>query len=133
MRSSRRRPAPTAIRWRRTTTACCAPRSSSARTATRASWCAARPTTISSPAMSDTARVGLLGHGTVGSAFAAALAERADAIAALCGRRPELAGVLRRSEGDFDAILADSEIVVELLGGTDPARDYVLRALGEGR
>jgi homoserine dehydrogenase len=83
--------------------------------------------------MSEPARVGLLGHGTVGSAFAAALADRADAIAALCGRRPELAGVLRRSEGDFDAILADSEIIVELIGGTDPARDYVLRALGEGR
>jgi homoserine dehydrogenase len=82
---------------------------------------------------SEPARVGLLGHGTVGSAFAAALADRADAIAALCGRRPELAGVLRRSEGDFEAILADSEIVVELIGGTDPARDYVLRALGEGR
>jgi homoserine dehydrogenase len=82
---------------------------------------------------SEPARVGLLGHGTVGSAFATALAERADAIAALCGRRPELAGVLRRSEGDFDAILADSEIVVELIGGTDPARDYVLRALAAGR
>jgi homoserine dehydrogenase len=83
--------------------------------------------------MSEPARVGLLGHGTVGSAFGAALADRADAIEALCGRRPELAGILRRSEGDFEAILADSEIVVELIGGTDPARDYVLRALGEGR
>ena len=83
--------------------------------------------------MSEPARVGLLGHGTVGSAFAAALAGRADAIATACGRRPEIAGVLRRSEGDFEAILADSEIVVELLGGTDPALDYVLRSLREGR
>ena len=41
--------------------------------------------------------------------------------------------MLRRSEGDFDAILEASEIVVELIGGTDPARDYVLRALRAGR
>ena len=73
-------------------------------------------------------RIGLLGRGTVGGAFArAASRERADAVEAATGRRPEIAGVLRRSEGDFDEILADSEIVVELIGGTDPARDYVLR------
>jgi homoserine dehydrogenase len=83
--------------------------------------------------MPEPARVGLLGHGTVGSAFALAVADRADAIAASCGRRPELAGILRRAEGDFDEILADSEIVVELIGGTEPAREYVLRALREGR
>ena len=50
-------------------------------------------------------RVGLLGHGTVGSAFDALLAERAEAIAAATGRRPELAGVLTRSRGSFDEIL----------------------------
>ena len=37
--------------------------------------------------------------------------------------------MLRRSEGDFDEILAGADVVVELIGGTDPARDYVLRAL----
>jgi homoserine dehydrogenase len=42
-------------------------------------------------------------------------------------------GVLRTTEGDFDHILERSEIVVELIGGTDPARDYVLRALRAGR
>ena len=41
--------------------------------------------------------------------------------------------MLRRSEGDFDEILAASEVVVELIGGTDPARDYVLRALRAGK
>ena len=36
-----------------------------------------------------------------------------------------------RSEGDFDEILAGSDVIVELIGGTDPARDYVLaRAAG---
>ena len=83
--------------------------------------------------MSDPVRIGLLGRGTVGDAFHELLAQRADAIAAAAGRRPEIAGVLRRSEGDFDTILEASEIVVELIGGTDPARDYVLRALRAGR
>jgi homoserine dehydrogenase len=83
--------------------------------------------------MSDPARIGLLGHGTVGAAFAEQLAERAFQVEAISGRRPELAGVLRRTEGDFEAILADSEVVVELIGGTDPAHDYVRRALEAGR
>src|SRR5688572_21306065 len=83
--------------------------------------------------MSEVVRIGLLGHGTVGGAFHELLAQRADAIDAAAGRRPEISGVLRRSEGDFDAILEDSEIVVELIGGTDPAREYVLRALRAGR
>jgi homoserine dehydrogenase len=81
----------------------------------------------------ETARIGLLGYGTVGAAFAELVGQRADAIGAASGRRPEIAGVLRRAEGDFDAILDASEIVVELIGGTEPARDYVLRALAAGR
>ena len=83
--------------------------------------------------MSEPARIGLLGRGTVGGAFHDLVGERADAVAAVSGRRPEIAGVLRRSEGDFDEILAGSDIVVELIGGTDPARDYVLRALQAGK
>jgi homoserine dehydrogenase len=83
--------------------------------------------------MTDVARIGLLGRGTVGDAFFELLGERADAVAEAAGRRPEIAGVLRTTEGSFDEILADSEIVVELIGGTDPAREYVLRALREGR
>jgi homoserine dehydrogenase len=82
--------------------------------------------------MSEPARIGVLGRGTVGGAFATLLVERADEVAAAAGRRPEVSGVLSRSDGDFDAILDQSEIVVELIGGTDPARDYVLRALGAG-
>jgi homoserine dehydrogenase len=79
------------------------------------------------------ARIGVLGRGTVGGAFAEQLAERAFQVEAISGRRPELAGVLSRSDGDFDEILAGSDIVVELMGGTDPARDYVLRALAAGK
>jgi homoserine dehydrogenase len=77
--------------------------------------------------------VGLLGHGTVGSAFARLLAERADAVEAEVGRRPEISGVLTRSRGDFDLILEHSDLIVELIGGLDPAREYVLRALEAGR
>jgi homoserine dehydrogenase len=78
-------------------------------------------------------RVGLLGHGTVGSAFAALLEERADAIEAAAGRRPELAGVLTRSRGAFDEILSSSDAIVELMGGIEPAREYGLRALQAGK
>ncbi|MGH2973735.1 MAG: homoserine dehydrogenase [Solirubrobacterales bacterium] len=79
--------------------------------------------------MPDPVRIGLLGRGTVGAAFADLVAARADAIEAATGRRPEIAGVLTREEGDFEEILARSDLVVELIGGNDPAREYVLDAL----
>jgi homoserine dehydrogenase len=78
-------------------------------------------------------RIGLLGHGRVGSSFAGLLAERADAIEAEVGTRPQISGVLTRSRGDFDDILERSDLIVELMGGIDPAREYVLRALRSGR
>jgi homoserine dehydrogenase len=78
-------------------------------------------------------RIGLLGHGTVGGAFEGLLAERADAIEAEVGLRPELSGVLTRSRGEFDDILERSDLVVELMGGIDPTRDYVMRAMEAGR
>ena len=62
--------------------------------------------------MAETFKVGLLGHGTVGGAFETLLAERADAVAATVGLRPELAGVLTRSRGDFDEILEGSDLIV---------------------
>ena len=78
-------------------------------------------------------RVGLLGHGTVGSAFARLLPEHAGRIERITGVRPELAGVVTTSSGSFDELLAGSDLVVELMGGIDPARDYVLRAIEGGR
>jgi len=80
-----------------------------------------------------TFRVGLLGHGTVGAAFHELLDERAAAVEAACGVRPEISGVLTRSRGDFDDILERSDLVVELMGGLEPAREHVLRALRAGR
>jgi homoserine dehydrogenase len=83
--------------------------------------------------MAERFGVGLLGFGTVGSAFAELLEARADEVEALTGLRPELTGVLTRSRGSFDDILAASELVVEVMGGLDPARDYVLRAMAAGK
>jgi homoserine dehydrogenase len=80
-----------------------------------------------------TFKVGLLGHGTVGSAFEALLGERADAIEPITGARPEISGVLTRSRGSFEEILAGSDLIVELMGGVEPARDYVLRAMRAGK
>ncbi len=78
-------------------------------------------------------RIGLLGRGTVGGAFAELVDDRAAAVEAACGRRPEIAGVLTRGEGDFEQILAASDLIVELLGGTEPAREHVLAALRAGK
>jgi homoserine dehydrogenase len=83
--------------------------------------------------MGETYRVGLLGHGTVGSAFAGLLAERADAIVPVTGLRPAVSGILTRSQGSFEDILENSDLVVELIGGIEPAREYVLRAMRAGK
>jgi homoserine dehydrogenase len=78
-------------------------------------------------------RIGLLGHGTVGSAFVELLESRAPQVEAVTGLRPELSGVLTRSRGDFEDIVAGSDLVVEVMGGLDPAREYVLRAMAAGK
>jgi len=83
--------------------------------------------------MFEPVRIGLLGRGTVGGAFAGLLAERADAVEAATGRRPQLVGTLTRTEGDFGEILDEADLIVELIGGTEPAREYVLAALRAGR
>jgi homoserine dehydrogenase len=77
--------------------------------------------------------VGLLGHGTVGSAFHELLEDRAGAVEAAVGQRPEISGVVTRSRGDVDEVIAGSDLVVELIGGVEPARDYILRAMGAGK
>ena len=40
---------------------------------------------------------------------------------------------MTRSRGDFDDILERSDLIVELIGGIEPARDYILRAIGAGK
>ena len=104
-------------------------------------------TTSASPA--TTVKLGLLGCGIVGSAFAQLVAERADAIAARTGIRLEITRVAVRSTSrsrpvrfepgvlthDAAAVVADPDVdlVVELIGGIEPARHLILEALKSGR
>jgi homoserine dehydrogenase len=83
--------------------------------------------------MPEPFRIGLLGRGTVGGAFAELLPERARHIENVTGLRPEIVGALTRSLGDFDDILERSDLIVELMGGLEPAREYVLRAMAAGK
>ncbi len=78
-------------------------------------------------------RIGLLGRGTVGAAFEQMLPTRAERIERITGLRPSISGVLTRSSGSFEEILENAELIVELIGGIEPARDYVLRAMRAGR
>jgi homoserine dehydrogenase len=78
-------------------------------------------------------KVGLLGHGTVGSAFAALLDERAGEIERFNGRAPTICGVLTRTRGDFAEILSGADLIVEVMGGIEPAREYLLAAMRAGR
>ncbi len=89
--------------------------------------------TVEAGEASKPVRIGLLGRGTVGAAFAGLLADRAEAVEAATGRRPELSGTLTRSDGDFEEILAASDLIVELMGGTEPAREYAIAAMRAGR
>jgi homoserine dehydrogenase len=78
-------------------------------------------------------RIGLLGHGTVGSAFAELLDERAAEIERFNGRAPLITGVLTRSRGNFEEVLAEADLVVELMGGIEPAREHLLAAMRAGK
>src|ERR1700744_2391905 len=82
---------------------------------------------------SEEFRVGVLGKGTVGGAFAQLLVAHSDRIQRITGLTPRLSGVLSRSSGDFEEILEGSDLIVELIGGIEPARTYVLQAMAAGR
>lgn len=80
-------------------------------------------------------KIGLLGIGTIGTGVREHLAGREDiSIKRILVRRdvPELGPAATRS---FDEILNDPEIdtIVEVMGGLQPAFDYVLRALKAGK
>jgi homoserine dehydrogenase len=69
----------------------------------------------------------------VGSAFADLLRDRADHVEHVTGLRPELTGVLTRSRGTFEDVLDNADLIVEVMGGLEPTRDYVLRAIEAGK
>src|SRR5690348_18273158 len=92
-----------------------------------------------------TLKVALLGCGVVGSEVARLLGERADDLASRVGARLELAGIAVRRVGhrrpagiDRQLLPADSvalatrpdvDLVVEVIGGIEPARSRVLGAV----
>src|SRR4051794_6643209 len=99
--------------------------------------------------MSGPLRVALLGCGTVGSEVARLLTSHADDLAARIGRPLELAGIAvrrtARDRGDLpvdpalfttDALAlvtrGDVDIVVEVIGGIEPARSLIVAALEAG-
>jgi homoserine dehydrogenase len=96
-----------------------------------------------------TVRIGVLGCGNVGAPFVQLVAAQADAIEARTGVRLEVATVAVRNiskdrrialpDGlltrDAHAVVADPSIdlVVELIGGIEPARELITTALDNGK
>ncbi|HEX2063764.1 MAG TPA: homoserine dehydrogenase [Acidimicrobiales bacterium] len=100
-------------------------------------------------ALSKPVRIGLLGCGNVGGALVQLLGTDADAIADRTGVRLEVARVAVRSTTrerpvelpagclthDAEAVVSDPaiDVVVEVIGGIEPARGLVLQALKAGK
>jgi homoserine dehydrogenase len=89
-------------------------------------------------------RVAILGFGTVGSAVARRLtgadAVRGLVLTSICDRRakskrgalPDAPGVAWTSSVD-DVLSSDADVIVETIGGFDPAADWIRRALLAGK
>jgi homoserine dehydrogenase len=92
-------------------------------------------------------KVGILGFGTVGAGVAENLLKNKDVIAKRAGVVPVLSGIadldittdrgVEVPEGilttDAAKVIADSDIVVELIGGTTVAKKFILEALKAGK
>ncbi len=94
-----------------------------------------------------TIRVALLGCGVVGSSVATMMTTHAADLAARVGAPLELVGIAVRRAGrdrsglpvdpslfttDGAELVTRADIVVEVIGGIDPARDLILSAMGHG-
>jgi homoserine dehydrogenase len=93
-----------------------------------------------------TLRVALLGCGNVGSQVARILLDDAAALGSRSGAPLELVGIAVRSldadrgaslprelfTTDAEALVEDADIVIELMGGIEPARTLILRAIEHG-
>jgi homoserine dehydrogenase len=91
-------------------------------------------------------RVALLGAGAVGSQVAAILLEHGDELADRAGASLELAGIVVRDVDaprdtalpkhllttDAESLIVGADIVIELTGGIEPARTYLLQAINSG-
>ncbi|MFF1877741.1 homoserine dehydrogenase [Leifsonia sp. NPDC058230] len=91
-------------------------------------------------------RVALLGAGSVGSQVARLLLDEGEELASRVGANLELVGIAVRDVDaprdadlphhlfttDASSLILGADIVVELMGGIEPARGYVLQALNSG-
>ncbi len=92
-------------------------------------------------------RVALIGAGVVGSSVAQLLIEHSDDLAARVGRPLELVGIGVRRAGrarsvpgvdpalfttDATELVTRADIVIEVVGGIEPARSLILRAMEHG-
>ena len=94
----------------------------------------------------DTLKVALLGCGNVGSQVARILLRDADSLAARTGARLELIGIAVRDlelardpaipaglfTDDARTLVRSADLVIELLGGIEPARELIRSALEHG-
>ena len=91
-------------------------------------------------------RVAVLGGGSVGAQVASLLIEHGDELAARAGAGLELVGVAVRDlkaarsanippallTTDAESLILGADIVIELIGGIEPARTLILQALQSG-
>lgn len=90
-------------------------------------------------------RVALLGAGSVGAEVARLLLEQKQELRSRVGAELELIGVAVRDlstkrEGfpkellttDAESLILGADIVIEVMGGIEPAKDYILKALNSG-
>ncbi|MFJ5955046.1 homoserine dehydrogenase [Paenarthrobacter sp. NPDC092416] len=93
-----------------------------------------------------TLKVALLGCGNVGAQVARILIDDAEALAARSGARLELSGIAVRNldsprdvelprelfTTDAETLVKDADLVIELMGGIEPARSLILTAIQNG-
>lgn len=93
-----------------------------------------------------TLKVALLGCGNVGAQVARILIDDAETLALRAGARLELDGIAVRNldarrdvelphelfTTDADALVKDADLVIELMGGIEPARTLILTAIRHG-
>ena len=93
-----------------------------------------------------TLKVALLGCGNVGAQVARILLDDADMLASRAGARLELAGIAVRNldaprevelprelfTTDAETLVKDADLVIELMGGIEPARTLILTAMRNG-
>ncbi|MDQ1525583.1 MAG: homoserine dehydrogenase [Microbacteriaceae bacterium] len=91
-------------------------------------------------------RIALLGAGSVGAQVASLLLEHGEELANRSGAGLELVGVAVRDldaprsadiprdllTTDAESLILGADIVIELMGGLEPARTYILQALNSG-